>query len=174
MNVWGKNFFLSPGWLLLTFLLSLLFSFTHCKLDKAVKEENKPLLIYQWISKNISKPLVQVDDTQLIFNEKYISKKSLKNNLILLNVLQDHVLCIFATQLEDIMFLNIAKQTLHRLNSQQKIMMTVQTDSDNTRTNKPCHLLQNHVTGSSTALPKCFFLSIAQGFYTARCFLSFL
>lgn len=43
--------------------------------------------------------------------------------------------------------------------------------SDNTCTNKACHVLQNHVTESSIALPKCWVLSTAQGSYRARCFI---
>lgn len=86
------------------------------------------LFIYHWISKNISKLFVQVKDIQLIFNKKYISKKSLTNNLILLNVLQYYAWCIFAAQLEDILFLKTAEKTLYWLNSQQKIMVRVQPD----------------------------------------------
>lgn len=131
-----------------------------------MKEENKTLN-EQWIFKNISKLFVQVKDTQPIFNRKYITKKSLKTKLILHNVLQDYAFCIFAAQLEDIMFLNIAEQTLHWLNSQQ-IMVRVQPDIVTTPvpttlpfSPKPCHRKLNCLV----------FLSIARGSYRTRYFI---
>lgn len=54
-----------------------------------------------------------VKDTKRIFNKKYIPKKSLKNNLILLNALQGHASCIFAAKLENSLFWIIVEQTLY-------------------------------------------------------------